>query len=522
MVAEDGASGVRLAELVAALSLAIDLGLGQPQAHVLRQTLIAERLARAAGLPDEQRAAVFYVSLLAWVGCVSDSHELGMWFGDDQRVRADSYQVDKSGMEMMRFVLSHVGEGASPVRRLTMIGRFLAGGPDRASHSMLGHCQTTSDIADRLALGAEVGTALRQAFERWDGKGIPGRRRGDEIHPAMRVVQVADDTEVFLRVGGIEAAIEMLRSRRGTEFDPTLVDLLCSRPSELLEGLDEIDTWDAVINGDQALGPELSEAQLTKVLRVFGDFADLKSPSWLGHSAGVAALAAAAAVRLGLRPDEVALVERAALVHDLGATGVSAGVWDKPGSLSAAEQERVRIHPYLTERTLARPARLAEIGAVAALHHERTDGSGYPRGLRGDTLPLAARLVASADVYHALGERRPHRDGVDRAGAAEVLHAEVLAGRLDGEAADAVLAAAGHRVRRQPSLPGGLTRREAEILVMVARGMSNKQVASALSISVRTVSSHIEHIYTKIGVSTRGAAAMFAMRYNLVDAGTSS
>jgi DNA-binding CsgD family transcriptional regulator len=181
----------------------------------------------------------------------------------------------------------------------------------------------------------------------------------------------------------------------------------------------------------------------------------------------------------------------------------------------------VRIHPYLTEWTLARSARLTEIGAVAALHHERADGSGYPRGIRGDAL-LAARLLAAADVCHVLGERRPHRDGVDAAGAAEVLRTEVRAGRLDGEAANAVLAAAGHRVRRRPSLPCGLTRREAEILVMVARGSSNKQVASALSISVRTVSSHIEHIYTKIGVSTRGAAAMFAMRHHLVDAGATA
>ena len=114
---------------MAALSLATDLGLGLPQEHVLRQTVIARRLAAAARLPDEQQTAVFYVSLLAWVGCVADSHELATWFGDDQRLRAGSYQVDKTGMPMLRFVLGHVGDGSGPVRRLTMIGRFLAGGP---------------------------------------------------------------------------------------------------------------------------------------------------------------------------------------------------------------------------------------------------------------------------------------------------------------------------------------------------------------------------------------------------------
>jgi DNA-binding CsgD family transcriptional regulator len=210
------------------------------------------------------------------------------------------------------------------------------------------------------------------------------------------------------------------------------------------------------------------------------------------------------------------LVERAALVYDLGAIGVSAAVWDKPGPLTAADRERVRTHPYLTERCLARPARLGGIGAVAALHHERVDGSGYPRAVGGDALSLAARLLAAADAYHALGEGRPHRGPGGAEDAAVVLRDGALAGRFDGEAVNAVLGAAGHRVRRRPSLPAGLTPREAEILVLVARGLSNKAIAASLSVSARTVSSHVEHVYTKAAVSTRGAAAMFAMRHGLV------
>jgi HD-GYP domain-containing protein (c-di-GMP phosphodiesterase class II) len=515
--AGDRPSGARLAELVAALSLATDLGLGQPQEHVLRQTVIARRLAAAAGLPQEHQTAVFYVSLLAWVGCVSDSHELAAWFGDDLRLRADSYEVDKAGLPKIRFALDHVGEGSGSARRLTMIGRFLTAGRGRVTRSMLGHCQTTGDIAGRLGLGAQVGRALQQAFERWDGKGVPGLCAGEQIDPAMRVVQIADDAEVFYRVHGADGAREMLRSRRATEFDPVLVDLFCGHTAELVDGLDEVDAWDAVIAPGGDLGPELSEAAFTKVLRVFGDYADLKSPSWLGHSAGVAALAVGAASRLGLPSDEVTLAERAAWVHDLGAIGVSAGVWDKPGPLSAADSERVRMHPYLTERTLARPDRLAEIGALAALHHERIDGSGYPHGVRGDGLSLLARLLAAADAYHALDEDRPHRAALGAEAAASVLRNEVAGGRLDGDAVNAVLAAAGHRVRRRPALPGGLTRREAEILVLMARGLSNKEMAERLSVSVRTVRSHVEHVYVKIGVSSRGAAAMFAMRHGLVD-----
>jgi HD-GYP domain-containing protein (c-di-GMP phosphodiesterase class II) len=320
-------------------------------------------------------------------------------------------------------------------------------------------------------------------------------------------------------MGGVDAAVDMLRSRRGTEFDPGLVDLFCARAPEILGDLDEIDGWDLVTKGDGALGAELSEAQLTEVLQVFGDYADLKSPSWLGHSREVARLSAEAALRLGLRPTDVTLTERAALVHDLGAVGVSAGVWDKPGPFSTAERERVRTHPYLTERVLSRPVRLAAIGAVAALHHERVDGSGYPRGLRGDAQGMPARVVAAADVYDALRQRRPHRDGVGPEEAATQLRDEVAGGRLDGEAVNAVLAAAGHRVRRRPSLPAGLTPREAEVLALLARGLPNKQIAQDLSLSARTVGSHVEHVYTKIGVSSRGAAAMFAMRHGLVQAG---
>jgi DNA-binding CsgD family transcriptional regulator len=212
----------------------------------------------------------------------------------------------------------------------------------------------------------------------------------------------------------------------------------------------------------------------------------------------------------------VRLVQRAALVHDLGVIGVPTSVWDKAGPLSPAERERVRTHPYLTERILSRQPRLTEIGAIAGLHHERADGSGYPRGLRGEAIPLGARLVAVADVFHALGEDRPHRGRLDASSRAGALRAEVKAGRLDPDAVDAVLHAAGHRVPRRPALPAGLSTREVEVLILVARGLQNKEIARRMSVSARTVSSHLEHAYTKIGVTTRGAAAMYAMGHGLV------
>ena len=175
------------------------------------------------------------------------------------------------------------------------------------------------------------------------------------------------------------------------------------------------------------------------------------------------------------------LVRRAALVHDVGVIGVSAGILDKAGRLTEAERERIRTHPYLTARTFSKPRALAAIGQLAAMHHERMDGSGYPSGLTADALPMTARVLAAADVYHALLEPRPHRAASTREVAEQVLTTEVTEGRLDGDAVRAVLDAAGHRVRRQAGRAGGLTAREVEVLVLISRGMTKKQIAQALN-----------------------------------------
>jgi HD-GYP domain-containing protein (c-di-GMP phosphodiesterase class II) len=515
----DAGDGVRLAELVAALSLATDLGLGQPQEHIIRQTLIAMRVAELEELSDDDVAAIFYVSLIAWVGCVADAHEMGKWFGDDLAVRADSYAVDMTGLPMMRFMIGHIASGSAPIRRLTMIGRFLAGGSKEVQQSMASHCETSGDLSLRLGLGCEVRDPLQQAFERWDGKGSPAQLAGPEIAPIMRIVHVANDVEAVHRSGGVGGAIEMLRSRRGTEFDPELVDRFCAHADELLASMDEVDGWDALIGGHKALGRELRGDDLDQVLEAFADYADIKSPFTLGHSRGVAQFAATAATTLGLPADDVVLVRRAALVHDVGIIGVSSGILDKPGRLTEVERERIRTHPYLTARTFSKPAALAAIGQLAALHHERMDGSGYPSGVGADSLPMTARVIAAADVYHALLEPRPHRAPFSAEIARQMLADEVADGRLDGDAVRAVLDAAGHRVRGPALHPGGLSAREVEVLVLFCRGRAKKQIAQELTISIKTVSAHLEHVYAKLHVRSRGAAAMYAMRHGLIAVG---
>ncbi|MFD6222855.1 HD domain-containing phosphohydrolase [Nocardia asteroides] len=507
---------MRLAELVASLSLATDLGLGQPQEHVLRQTVLATRLAAAAGLSDADRAAVYYISLLAWVGCVADSPEMAHWYGDDLRIRADSYDVDKTGLPMMSFLLGHLATGGSPLRRLTMTGRFLAGGVRDTMDSFLTHCRTAADIAERLDLPVAVRAALPQAFERWDGHGVPAGLRGDTILPVMRVVHIADDAEVHARVGGVAAAVAMLRSRSGTEFDPALVALCVRDDGALLDGLDRVDAWHHVVDGCATLDRPIPEAALTDVLAVFADYADAKATWFLGHSRAVAELAAAAAREYSLPAEQATAVRRAALVCRLGTIGVSTGIWNKPGPLTAAERERVRMVPYLTERVLARSPRLAALAGPASMVYERMDGSGYPRGLTGSMLPPQARILAAAQLSRALGEDRPHRPAFDPDERARILRAEVTAGRLDGDAVAAVLAAAEGRRPRRRAQVAGLTARELDVLALLVRGRSTRAIAQTLGISPRTAGSHVEHIYTKIGVHSRGSAAVFAMRHGLL------
>ena len=511
------ADSVRLSELVATLSLASDLGMGRPVERVLRQTVIAMRLADAAGVAPEVAAATYYTSLLTWVGCATDTSELAELFGDETTLYADTHDDDLAGVTMAVFVARHLGHGSSRLRRIGMVGKFLATAGRSVQQVMESHCQAASELAGRLELGEEVCAPLTQAFERWDGKGVPGRVGQTQLAPAIRLVHLADCIEAFHHSGGVDAAVEVATRRRGTQFDPDLVDHFCAQPDVVLDGLGSFQAWDQVIDLDPRLGRQLTAAQLDTALYALGDFSDLKSPSRIGHSRGVAELVGEAALALGMPEAEAANLRRTGAIHDAGMVGVTSAVWNATEPWTLAQQERARTHPYFTERMFARVAALAPAVAHASQHHERLDGSGYPHGLAGNALSMPARLLAAADVYHALREPRPYRPAFDGGAAAATMREEVRDGRLDGDAVAAVLTSAGHRVRRRAALPAGLTRREVDVLVLLARGCSNPHIAEALTISRKTVSSHLEHIYTKLGVTTRTEAALFAMQHGLVE-----
>jgi HD-GYP domain-containing protein (c-di-GMP phosphodiesterase class II) len=503
-----------LSELVAAISLSSDLALGQPMEHVLRACLVALRLAERLGLSDEERCETYWVTLLATV-CSGESFELAQVFGDDIAFRSGMYHVGPSQLALMFYLLGRAGATRSAGSRVRAASGIVASKGKAVEDMFLAHCALTSRISERVGLDATVARALSYTFARWDGKGVP-RGVGEEAIPtSVRLMLVADFVEVHHRLHGVEGAVEMVRTNAGKLFSPELAATFVENAPEILADVDDA-TWDRVIAAEPLPRAALSAQEFDGVLEVIADIADLKSPWFSGHSRGVADLAARAVHEAGMPERDVTTVRRAGLVHDIGRTAIPNSIWDSSEQLREGDRERIRLHAYYTERMLRRPVALAGLAAVASSHHERLDGSGYHRAIRGADIPLLGRYLAAADVYHALLEPRPHRQAFEPKAAATHLRSEAQAGRLDGAAVDVVLGVSGHPRSRSQNAPAGLTPREVEVLVLVARGATTRHVARTLDITPKTAGNHIERIYSKIGASSRSTATLFALQHGLL------
>jgi HD-GYP domain-containing protein (c-di-GMP phosphodiesterase class II) len=425
---------IRLAELLAALSMATDLAKNLSLESTLRNALLAVGLARRHGIEGDSLSDVFYLALLHHLGCTGSALEEAMVAGgNDIRFRSVFMATDYANpASLVWTAITELGEGGL-VDRAQTLARLATIGPGMMPTIHLGVCEAANRLAGRLETSREVQEALFHVFLRWDGKFLAGPS-AEEIALPARVVHLAHIAELLHRAGGRDAAVDVVRRRSGSQFDPALAATFLVHANELLAETELESVWETAIAPEPEPHRRVSSAKLEPICQAFADFADVKSPYTLGHSTGVAELAENAGRALGLDAEGVRRLRLAGLLHDLGRVSVPNGIWDKRGQLSPAEFERVRLHPYYTERILSQSPLLAEHGRLGGLHHERLDGSGYHRGLPAARLPLAARVLASADAYHAMIEVRPYRPAMNSRRAARELEKEVTAGHLDRDA----------------------------------------------------------------------------------------
>jgi HD-GYP domain-containing protein (c-di-GMP phosphodiesterase class II) len=510
-----------VAELMSALSLATDLGLGQPLQHELGVGLAALELADRLGCSTDERSDVYYVALVAHVGCTGVAGLFAEWAGGDDinfQRGAQLLGAISEPSEDLRYFLRRFADDRPFPERIWLRGRMLVGGKARVELMAADLCEGATVLARRLQLPEQVALALRQLTERWDGNGLPGAAGGEQISRALRIVRVAQDFLAIAQAVDQQAAVDALKRRRGRGHDPAVVDAVLADPELLLAVVDVPDAWQRTIESEPEPVATISSAGLQTVAQAFGEFTDVKVGFLHGHSRRVAELAATAAESLGCSREEISEVRAAGFLHDIGRVAVPNGIWEKPTALNAGERERVRLHPYYTERVLEHASALAALASIAGAHHERLDGSGYHRGSKAAGIGLGARLLAVADAYDAMTHDRPYRAARSAQHARAQLAEMVSRGAFDKRAVDAVLDAAGALpvdVRR--GYPAGLSEREVEVLRLVARGKTSKEIARALTITEKTAGHHVEHIYAKVGVSTRVGAALFAMEHDLVE-----
>ena len=501
----------RLADVLAGLSQFADLGFGLPAGASLRSSILAVRLARAVGGSDDDARAAFWTALLQHVGCVGYAHETARLFGDELRANPAIGQTDPTSLRsVLGTFLPALTTGTPPLQRMRLTLSGMTRGTAWGEAFGIAACEVGQDAARRLGLPEEVQTCLLHAYDLW------GDHAGGEatlpIPFGARASRVSGVAALFDALGP-GSAIAAVQERAGSMLDPALADAFVTRGTEWLAELAARDPREA------ALAEEPTPVAWLPVLRqaaaVFGDLADLKSPFFAGHSRRVATLAEVAAQSLQLPADTATDLAVAGHLHDIGRVAVSNRIWDKLGELTSDEWEQVRLHPYHTERILAGSAALAHLAPLAGRHHERLDGSGYFRGDHAAELSPSVRILAAAERFATASEPRPHRRALTPDEARERLLADSRGGRLDADAVQAVLVAAGQPgpIRR----PGALSPREVDVLRLIATGFSNAGIAQQLSISSRTAEHHVQHVYAKIGVSSRAAATLYAIDHHLLN-----
>lgn len=406
---------LRLSELISALSHALDITEGQPEGHCLRCCWIGMQVGRRIGLSDEDLWNLYYTILLKDLGCSSNAARIcELYLTDDLAFKHDFKTVGDSAPAVLNFVLSHTGLRAPLAERFRAVMNILRNGKELADELIQTRCQRGAEIARMLRFPESVATGIYHLDEHYNGKGRPLGLAGREIPLYSRIALLAQVADVFHTSGGPAAVLEELQRRRGQWFDPELVDALVAVADE--------DFWWQLRSDDigaavLALEPAsqivpLDEDYLDDIATAFGQIVDSKSPYTSGHSARVALYVDLMAETMGVGSERRRWLKRGALLHDIGKLGVSNSILDKPGKLDGDEWEAVRAHAMHTETILARIDAFSELARVSGAHHERLDGTGYPRGLRGDEICAETRIITCADIFDAITAARPYRGAV--------------------------------------------------------------------------------------------------------------
>ena len=422
-------SGLRLSELLGALSHALDIAEGQPEGHCVRCCWIGMQLGEALGLPAHQLHELYYTLLLKDLGCSSNAARLSaLYLTDDLTFKHDHKIIGDSLPQVLRFVLTHTGQHVGLAERIQGIVAIARNGGEIATDLIAARCERGADIARRLRFSEGVAEGIRNLDEHWDGGGKPASVAGAGIPMNARIALMAQVADVFHASAGREAALAEIRLRAGTWFDPDLAvtfEAIATEPG-FWDMLASPRLEDIVLDlAPGRLGRAVDEDYLDDIAAAFAGIVDAKSPYTAGHSSRVADYADLVAGELGFPAGRRRWLRRASLLHDIGKLGVSNAILDKPGRLMAAEWVAVRGHAAQSEAILSRISAFAALARVAGAHHERLDGKGYPRGLKGDRISMDTRAITVADVYDALTAKRPYRDAMPAEKALAVMAAEV-------------------------------------------------------------------------------------------------
>ncbi|GAC1618130.1 MAG: HD domain-containing protein [Candidatus Acidiferrum sp.] len=420
-----------MSDLISALSYALDLTEGQPMGHSVKCCLLGMRLADIVGVPQRERADLFYAVLLKDAGCSSNAARMyEILGGDERKAKAEAKLTDWSSVTFdgLEYLLRNVMPGRSRLERLLAIASVAVNRNKQSFELVNTRCDRGAQIAKKIGLSAQTCAAIYSLDEHWDGGGFPEGKKGQEIPLHSRIMNLCQTLEVFAAMNGPDDALQVLEERSGKWFDPELVRAAreLTRDTKLWEKLKDVTVRDAVIDLEP-VGTILyaEDAQLDSVCEAFAEVIDVKSPYTHEHSRGVMMASVHIAAKLGFDDETAKMVRRAALLHDIGKLSVPNSILDKPGKLTGQEWDVVKLHPYYTQQILEKISGFEELAYVASSHHEKLDGSGYFRRLRGAQLSLAARAIALADIYDALTAKRPYREALEREKVFEILRKDV-------------------------------------------------------------------------------------------------